>query len=248
MKKIITLIITLTLLMASCALADSMITVSAGEERLPASAAATVVLTVDYDANEFFSIYDADMYLDGQYIATLAQGDVHTVRIENVSAGTPHEISFYNCTDYSKADGTHKILFTPEGDTAIDCNIHLFRTGVYVSRKTITGLAGGKAVPGGMGTLSCEIIYESNVAAAKYTVQMRVDGQVVAEFGNGTFNTVRVPLSNGKHTVSFNKKGASGVSSSVTIITSGDSRFSCRLKTHLKSIDVKNISTTAVLQ
>ena len=91
-----------------------------------------VDLIVNYKANELFSIYDADMYLDGELIKTFSQGTSSRVTLR-VTRGEEHTVSFYKHGDKSLHDGNrHIFTFTLGRDGEIECSIAAHWYGMLV--------------------------------------------------------------------------------------------------------------------
>ena len=91
-----------------------------------------VELTVNYKANELFSIYDADMYVDGELVKTFSQGTSSRVTLK-VKRGEEHTVSFYKHGDKSLHDGNrHIFTFTLGRDGEIECSIAAHWYGMLV--------------------------------------------------------------------------------------------------------------------
>ena len=83
-----------------------------------ASSTSTVKLTVNCYENMIFALYDVDVYLDGEYIGTIENGQTGKGEIETYDGN--HELMFCSA-DSAYVYGTQK--FTTNGYTTVACNI-----------------------------------------------------------------------------------------------------------------------------
>ena len=96
---------------------------------LPAAADGESMLSmsVNFDENLFFSKYDAEVYLDGVYIATILHGQAYSGSV--AVADGAHTLTFYRV-------GHHTIFgseqFLVDGDTSFQCTIHAYNTRITV--------------------------------------------------------------------------------------------------------------------
>ena len=243
MKKIVFLIAILCMLLTGTALAGN-------PERKSETAAVT--LEISYKYNKVGTHYDADVYMDGSLIATIAQGTTETITIPGVSAGRNHVIEFFDCNDRGKSEKKHDkdtniIRFAPKGDTVVRCSINGHWYGVIVAEKTFSGPE-SSAPAYGTATVLFDIAFEKN--ALTKDIDMYVDGTKIATLKMGKRTLAEVSMRTGTHTITFCRADAHSISESVTISVAGDADFSCCLEYHsfLQYIEVKDIVTTASLR
>ena len=94
----------------------------------------------------------------------------------------------------------------------------------------------------GEGYLTLEITYEKNVVLAKYDVIVTVDGEQIATIKQGEFFTRTVVLKQGLHTIKVSAEdGSPSATDMVDVWT--DTSFSCTLKAHFSSIEMKQVET-----
>ena len=83
-----------------------------------ASGSATVKLSVKSYMNMIFALYDVDIYLDGEYLGTIENGE--TGKGEITTYNGDHELLFCSA-DNEFVYGTQK--FTANGYTTVNCKI-----------------------------------------------------------------------------------------------------------------------------
>ena len=89
-------------------------------------------IEVDFVENYFFSKYNAELYLDDQYVATLSHGKYYTTTL-NVSPGR-HKLSFKEENGSNRGSAE----FTVKKDSTFTCKIETTSSGIDVSNKNLT--------------------------------------------------------------------------------------------------------------
>lgn len=89
-------------------------------------------IEVNFVENYFFSKYNAELYLDDQYIATMPHGKFYTTTC-NVSTGR-HKLTFKE----EKGSNRGSAEFTVKQDSTFTCKIETTSSGINVSNKNLT--------------------------------------------------------------------------------------------------------------
>ncbi len=216
----------------------------------------SVQFVVSFAQNAFFSLYDVDMYLDGEYIANLTQGKIKYIDVDNITKGK-HEIVFYKSNGKS-VNGSFTATITH--NSVIKCKLHAYNNYVDVDDMEMYGLySNGELLQASMSPLTAmspnespyslnyEISFVENAHFSKYDVDMYVDDQYVTTLVQGykTDDTYSLPFG-GTHTITFYKAGGHSVYGAVQIYVVKESTyFKCRINATSSEIGISNITTNA---
>lgn len=197
-------------------------------------------LDIGFEKNSISSTYDVKMYLDDQYIATLAHGTPYKGSL-NITPGS-HTIKFHEDGDTS-VNGS--AIFTAEEPALFSCVIHAKWSSVNITGERLTAIDADAPLPGEGATyvngninLSVKINFERNVAFSKYDVDMYLDGIYVTTLPHGNDYEGVLGVSSGEHTLVFYKAGSKSVSGTSKFSVNKDASFSCKIEATSSKVKV----------
>lgn len=89
-------------------------------------------------------------------------------------------------------------------------------------------------------TLAVDVVYESNIVMAKYSIDVYLDGEKIGNVENGNEFLHSTSTMTGSHTLKFEKRGDSSIMSFYKFDVVGDSTVLCSLKSHTDEIEIRS--------